>query len=123
ADGSEVLRNYHPSYNTNDHLALGWAVTSTVDKYADANEEITPYPNASVSGDVYRGYFVPSQDGIYKFANTVRPDNSVRFLMSLNECPKDVRALVSADWAGAKVGAAHADSIWIKDKNGTYQTM
>lgn len=118
-DGSEAVRDYAASHNTEDGGIRGWSQSASIDKYADINGKITPKPGAAQSGDVYRGYFVPSTDGIYTFSNTVSPDNSVRILMSPNECPKDMQAVLSADWAASK-GAVNPDSTWILNKNGQW---
>lgn len=100
-----------------DHKALGWSISANNDKYADGNGKITPVPGAHLSGDVYRGYFVPANDGIYTFANRTQPDNSVRFLMSNSECSNKARPIISADIFGEQ-GAVDQDSVAIQAGGG-----
>ncbi len=99
---------------------LGWDVSAseTQNKYADGNNEITPVGGGDFFGDTYRGYFVPPEDGAYKFVAAI-PDNAVRLMMSPNECPKNAIPVVSADAAG-NMGAVDPASIWVNGNGGAY---
>lgn len=117
ADGSDARQAYEWAGTSE----LGWTVSAleTNDKYADEHNEIIPVEGDDYFGDTYRGYFVPPQNGVYKFVAEI-PDNAVRLMMSPNECPQNAIAIVSADLAH-NMGAVDPASIWINGNGGAYE--